>query len=214
MTFSYTRDIPFSSHNPSTDQPDMLVNTNSTDDLIDVDHYSFNESNGGKHRQVQMPALVAIPAGLTNGEGTLYTKTASAVSQLFYSPDNSGNQYQLTRTISASSALFGLSTNNYNGVGAAYSGGWTFLPGGLLFQYGIYNAGGGGLGSSGTIQFPVAFTGIPFVVLPVLIAKVGGTGSIHTVSVISGTVSTTQFMWNLDASTTAQTGIYWTAIGI
>jgi hypothetical protein len=47
--FVYNRDIPDAPNNPSDDQPDMKDNTNSTDDLIDEDHYSFNDNNGGLH---------------------------------------------------------------------------------------------------------------------------------------------------------------------
>lgn len=49
---AYNRDIPFSTNNPSTDQPNMQTNTNSVDDILQVDHVSFNATNGGTHKQV------------------------------------------------------------------------------------------------------------------------------------------------------------------
>lgn len=216
---TYNRDIPDQPNNPSVDQPDMKINTNSVDDIINVDHYSFNDNLGGLHKQVRMPALAARPAGLVVGEGTFYTKTVQVApgpinaTQAFYAPDaGAGLEYQITRTIDGVSGFFGVFVNDYNGVGVAYSGGWTFLPGGLLYQYGVYNA--ATLSSSGTIFFPVQFINTPFVVQPVLIAKVGGTTSLHTVSVISGSLGATSFQWNLDSSTAGSyTGIYWTAIG-
>lgn len=185
-----------------------------------VNHVPFSDTSGvppggisGVHKFVQMP-VQTVPT-IQGGQGAIYTNTAGQ-SQLFYTSDSlpSNNlEYQLTRAIDASHSLFSTFVNNYNAVGTAYTGGWTFLPGGLLLQYGLYNAGVGGLAGAGTIMFPVSFTSIPYIVQPVLIAKVGGTGSVHSVSVISGTITTTEFQWNLDAATTAQTGIYWTALG-
>src|SRR4030095_2247930 len=68
--FSYTLNIPDAPNNPSVDQPNMKVNTNSIDDLLDVDHVSFNDNNGGIHRQVRMRNQGA--PGLGDGEGCLY----------------------------------------------------------------------------------------------------------------------------------------------
>ena len=208
----YTDNIPVAGNNPAVDQPSMTINTNSIDTLIGIDHYSFNQSLGGLHKQVEMPVLGSIPAGLLASTGNLYTKSSTG-SQLYYSPDTTGNEYQLTRSISASFSLFGANTNNYNASGANFNGGWTFLPGGLLMQYGLYNP--GSLPSSpATIPFPVTFSSIPYLVTVSLVCKVAGTNSSHTVSVVTGTVSTSQFQWNLDGGSTSNyTGIYWTAVG-
>ena len=53
-TFNYNRNIPNAPNNPSSDQPLMQINTNSIEDLLDVDHFSFGETNGGTHKQVQL----------------------------------------------------------------------------------------------------------------------------------------------------------------
>lgn len=81
MSFTYTLNIPFSSNNPSTDQPNMLANTNSISNLISVDHVGFNTATGGQHLQVTFPAenTPATPAGIV---GVLYTQAGvAAVSQ-------------------------------------------------------------------------------------------------------------------------------------
>lgn len=153
QNFNYTRGIPFLTHDPSNDQPPMQTNTNSVDDLIDVDHYSFGENFGGGHRQVQMPVLGAIPSGLISGEGTLYTKT-SGESSLFYSPDATTNQYQLTRTITADYSKFaGDVAIVCSGGSGSGTGGWTFLPGGILLQYGLIV-----FKTQTAITFPTSFT--------------------------------------------------------
>jgi len=128
-TYTYNRDIPDAPNNPSVDQPDMKTNTNSIDSLINEDHYSFGVNNGGFHKQVRMPVLGAIPAGLIGGSGTIYTKTinngAGNQAQEFYTNGASGNEYQLTRADNTNFPTF-----------AAAQNGWTFLPGGLILQYG------------------------------------------------------------------------------
>lgn len=208
--FAYNRNIPDGPNNPSADQPLMQINTNSTDDLIDVDHYSFDEANGGLHRQVQMPVLGSIPVGLIPSSGTIYTKTSTG-SQLFYSPDNTGNEYQLTRANTTNFTSF--STNNAYGTPPAtftQQGGWTFLPGGMLLQYGFYGK-TGALGTSGQVQFPIAFTNAPYSLTLVLIRS--GAGSSPVVVLDNGTIPTTT-TFNFVSSSGGSDGIYWTAIGV
>ena len=152
-----------------------------------------------------MPVSSVIPTPLAASEGTIYTKTVSAT-ELFYTPDNSGNQYQLTRTISASFANFGTNLS-YGTPPATFTqkGGWVFLPGGLLLQYGFYGK-TGGLGASGTIQFPIAFTSPPFSITTALNRTSSGNQEMTI-----NTVGTNSFTFL--SSSSASDGIYWQAIG-
>lgn len=77
MTFTYTRDIPFATHTPASDQPNMQVNTNTIDDLLKVDHISFNDANGGKHNHVTFHNAQSDPT-LLNSETQIYPKTFGA----------------------------------------------------------------------------------------------------------------------------------------
>ena len=227
---TYQPNIPIGTVKLLQDYLNLQGNFQQLDIAYGVNHVPFSDTSGvppggisGIHKFVQMPIqnpVNTIPA-IQASQGAIYINTAPALSpatqsQLFYTADSlptNNKAYQLTRVIDAGYSLFSTFVNNYNGVGTAYTGGWTFLPGGLLLQYGLYNAGAGGLAGAGTIMFPVVFTAAPYIVQPILIAKAGGTGSVHSVSVISGTITDAEFQWNLDTATTAQTGIYWTAIG-
>lgn len=206
--FDYNRDIPDGPNNPSEDQPDLKVNTNSIDDLINEDHYSFGVNNGGFHKQVRMPNSAAIPGGLIANSGTLYTKSANGFAQLFYTNATSGNEYQLTRANNTNFSTF--STDGAYGTPPAtftQIGGWTFLPGGMLMQYGFFGK-TGAAGTSGTIQFPIAFTTGPFSIQVTLFRNTGN----QTISVDSATPpSTTSFKFL--TSTAGSDGVYWTAIG-
>ncbi len=89
MPITYTRDIPDSPHNPSVDQGPMKVNTNSTDTIIAVDHYTFADIPSGTHKQVTLSGKNAAGAQ-TDPTSTVYTGsgTASTVADLIYRNQN------------------------------------------------------------------------------------------------------------------------------
>ncbi len=131
---TYNNNIPLATNSPSVDQPNMKINTNAIDTLLQVDHISFNTTNSGKHAQVTLPnPLVADPT-LTGTAGEIYTKAISAAAQLFFA--NKNGPIQLT----------GLTT-------VATANGYITLPGGIIIKWGT--ATGSSAGSANT--FPVAF---------------------------------------------------------
>lgn len=81
MTFTFNTAIPAANNNPSVDQPDMLVNNQSTDAIINVDHISFNAMNGGQHKQVTFNN-VAAPGAQINPQSILYTVAGIASSNV------------------------------------------------------------------------------------------------------------------------------------
>jgi hypothetical protein len=89
MTFTYNNAVPAANDNPSVDQPDMLINVQSTESLIAVDHISFNTANGGTHKQVTFNN-VAAPGAQTDPQSILYTKagTASTKAEMFFRNEN------------------------------------------------------------------------------------------------------------------------------
>ncbi len=77
-SFTYTRDRPDGPNNPSVDQPVMKVNTNSIDDILAVDHVSFNTAGGGEHEQVTFNGN-NIPIGIvTDPTSVFFTKNNTA----------------------------------------------------------------------------------------------------------------------------------------
>jgi len=134
-TFGYTRDIPETDHSPSTDQPNMRTNTNSTDSLISIDHFSFGQNNfDGTHKQVQLRNAAgingAIPAGLQgNGWETLYASATAGNGELWFVRGASATGIQLT----------GPGTPTISG-----NFGHTFIPGGIILQWGTTTASGTG----------------------------------------------------------------------
>lgn len=126
MSISYNTNIPFSTHNPSDDQPLMLTNTNSTAQWVAIDHVGFDPGGGatsGQHKQVtfnsnNVPSVPTSPP-------VLFTNTVGSLPQLFFYSGNAAsgqNQYSIT------------------GSGGTGSGGSTFLLGGIIAKWGVVAA--------------------------------------------------------------------------
>lgn len=130
-----------------------------------INHYQFDVANAGKHNYIQIP-VGSFPVGLSVGDANIYSKTISGTSQLFVSPDASGLEFQLTTAVSGNNPQFG--TNNIAGA----SGGWTFLPGGLLMNYGTITMGA----NPTVVTYPHAFSSPAYSV--VLTAQGSGSGEL------------------------------------
>lgn len=134
--FNYTTNIPFEDNSPSQDQPDMKRNTNSTSSILNVDMIGFNTADGGYHSQLTFVDQSADPGSASN-QYREYSKIVSGSSELFAQKDAAVAPIQLTR-----------------GVPVGGTTGYTYLPGGMLLQWGTASISG----SSGTFTFPIPFT--------------------------------------------------------
>jgi hypothetical protein len=224
---SYIANIPLPGDLLSKSQQDLNNNFQSANTIFGKNHYPFDEASAkrGKHSFVQMVNNVTKPTTFNN-EGTLYTRPFSlgGDTDLWYIPDATGFEYQMTRVTTANFTTFGKMLNNYpagdgsGNVGAQFSGGWTFLPGGLLYQYGTLFVSGGLPASSGTVKFPVSFTaGTPsvntIIISLTMISKSGGTGDNNTNSIQNTQVTNDQFKWST-TQTSGYVGFTWSAIGL
>lgn len=191
--YPYTTNIPAGGNNPSTDRPNMTENFNSTNGLIAEDHYGFNGANGGFHKQARMPALVSIPTDRIDNCGTIYVKSLGN-RQLFYVNDQTTNEYQLTRVSNTNFATFSANP------------GWTFLPGGMLMQWGQNTS-----SSGATINFPFPFTTSCYSVQCTVTQNTTNRHFIYVRSFSNSSFVTTQ----LDSSGDAESSTFtWIAIGI
>lgn len=169
--FNYNRDIPDGPHNPSVDQPMMKVNTNSTMDLIAVDHVSFSSNEGGTHNKSTYNRLLADPTTALN-QIALYTKQESGNgTALFMVRDNIG------------ATVTNLTTSKIAAPIATTSG-VSWLPGGILIQWGTAVA----VSSATPIAFNVTF---PNALFNVLITQINTTLTVaqRVVSVLSQSTS-------------------------
>lgn len=189
----YKRDIPDAPNNPSNDQPDMRINTNSLDTLIIEDHYGFGINDGGKHKQVQLPSpgLSGNPVfPATGGQGTLCGRSTGI-----------GSDAQLFWSFAANPAL---QITNI-GASVATNPGAVPLMGGLIMQYGIIT------GPAAAVDVTFAnggffVAGAPALPYSVVLTPRTQTGS-TTWSI--GSITSTKFVF----TTAAAQVFHWIAIG-
>lgn len=190
---NYTNNIPFASNNPSTDQPDMLINTNSIDTLINVDHVSFNLNNGGTHRQVTVNAQSS--PGLGEGTGVYYGDVFPALGATFPAFQNANGAFFLTPV---------------NPISAANNG-QSGLPN-TVIKWGFQPLAGGTTETGAVIMAPffdvqtyVVFTSLTYnVALPPT--------AVGTVA-INDLLGNGAFAWTFNGQN-RYNGFYWVAIGL
>ncbi len=193
MSFVYTQNIPASGNLPAADQPNLQTNTNSINSIIDVDHYPFGTGIDGQHKYLHMKQGALPPGGVT-GTGLFYTQASNGATQLYYSNGSTGNEYQLTRV------------NNANFGTFATNPGWTFLPGGLLMQWGTDTKATGG-----TVTFPFAFTSS---VYSIQITVNENNNNRHTVFVKTSSMSNFTVASRDSSGNDESNTFFWVAIGV
>ncbi len=140
-------------------------NFNLLQTTINANHVDVS-SGDGKHKFLQMPEQGSAPATLANEAG-FYSKVgvSPAESNLFFRGENNGFEYQLTKAIAASTAKLGTNTALPAApvVSKTGTGGWSFIPGAMLLQYGVVT----GMSASGsyTFNFPIPFNSAPYTVI-------------------------------------------------
>lgn len=102
MSFTFNNAVPAAANDPSVDQPDMLINNQSTNSILAIDHISFNTAGGGQHKQVTFNNK-NTPGAQTDPQSVLYTAsgTASTVSQMLYANQNGTFQISAVRAWAA-----------------------------------------------------------------------------------------------------------------
>ena len=139
--FQFDATVPATNDNPSADQPDMLVNNQSTLGILGTDHITFNLNNGGQHKAITFNqdasyAPVAFPVNppqlFTNTVDGAGNALPSGVPELFFysgSTTQSQSQY-VSRPV-----------------------GSVVLPGGIIMKWGAV----AGVTDGTAITFGVAF---------------------------------------------------------
>lgn len=130
---SYTPNVPVSGQSLGASRPIINTNFSVIQTGFDVNHQDFNDSNPGTHKKVDLLSQSANPNPAT-GIVTHYSKAVSGVTEWFFQRENSGSVIQMS-----------------SGTPTAASPGITFLPGGILMQWGSSST----FGSS--ISFPTPF---------------------------------------------------------
>jgi len=202
MTFTYNRDIPDGPHNPSNDQPLMKTNTNSIDNLINIDHVSFNKTNAGYHTIIHQVDQSSPPGAIAGIHQLFSMIPPSGIpnninDQLFAQNNGVGGLSQLTGSF--------LSANN--------GGVWCS---GILLQWGVILKTISSAGDSGTVTFATLNKTFPlncYTVITTGISSGTAPNSAMSVSVQKNSISKLSFDWYAFTGSADYRGFYWFAIG-
>jgi hypothetical protein len=203
--FNYFTGIPNPSNNPSTDAPNMQTNTNSAAGIWDVDHYGFQDNNGGKHDIIHIP----LPQAVTPATGALewaeYTRSLAAGSvETFWKRPNTiagAPDIQMTTNIA---------------ISTAFQNGQTFLPGGIIVKWGTFSGFTSDSSQSGVISFVPKFpTGVFNIFAQAFYLTTAPGSSGGSMSIQKPTVTNSDFIWTFSTGSGQFTGggFYWVAIG-
>lgn len=214
---TYTRNIPIAGESLGSTRDRIRENFQQNALVEEVNHVAFGAIGQGKHKYVTMPAFLTYPnrapppPGIP-GEGVIWTtpsisKGASVENNLFFTPDGSTVEaYQLTRCITTDTNTFATFVNYPVAVPVANQyGGWTFIPGGMLLQYGRMTE-TSATSNSTPVTFPIPFNSTPF---SITVTRNQSAASTTTYGV--GNITTTGF--NFRSNNKSIDVFYWMAIG-
>ena len=138
--FNYNVGIPAANNNPSVDQNPMLENFTAINQIIGIDHVSFNTNNGGQHLQVTYnststqsaqtdPQSVAYTSNDSGGHPNNYFKNSQGIFPMscikvfgmFTAPASSGslsfgNQMNIANGTYTTSSSVGTAIINFTGT--------------------------------------------------------------------------------------------------
>ena len=170
---TYNPNIPQAGDIPSQSQLQILTNFNQVNTVFGVDHYTFNEpipGDRGLHRFLHLE-VQAGDAVTTPTQVSLYDKNDGIAPNLYYRRSNNGSVIKMTS----------------NADPIAWSPGCSFLPGGILIQWGLAALAGG----TTTVNFPVAFSAPPWMAVATAYNVGGQTVSTEVFTALTFNIYTT-----------------------
>ncbi len=172
MNLNFNTGVPAAANNPSTDQNPMQVNNASNAAIWNVDHFGFGNNLGGWHNVIHIPQITGNtdPAATTvpANAGQVYTRTIGGDLQLFYESSGGIISQLTTPGVTPSANLPG----------------YSYLPGGVIFQWG--NGISTGASPNVSVTFPLTFP-----------------SAIFNIQMLPLEASNSRRLWHLNSNTTA-----------
>lgn len=171
-------------------------NIDGTFQTLAVDHINNNGDPGanpaGYHNVIHIVPQGVNPVAVP-GFGQLFSKTINSFTsdQALFWETGAGLIQQLTMNLTPSAVL----------------NGYTFMPGGILVQWGAVVS----AAASGTTNFNITFPNNCFNIQ--LTSVVSSTTNHANGMYVEGVLNTANFKWNQADRATSQTGFFWYAIG-
>lgn len=193
-SFTYNNAIPGPNDLLSQSQSDIQVNFASIQSLVDIDHVDFANANAGKHQAVHYVTQAVLPT------------TVGAEMSIFCAPSvATGGGYSLF--VQQQNKVAGANAIEFTG-GVFAASGYTYLPSGIIMQWGTGTTVGGNL----AIVFPKMF---PANVFNIQGTAINTGAQISIIQALQASITTTGFtaQSNNTGAGANNTPFYWYAIG-
>lgn len=192
---SFTPNIPASGQSLGSSRPQIVNNFSIIRAAFALNHVDFNDSAFGRHKFLQMPEQGSAPATGVN-EGGVYTKDAGGFTNLFWKQEsggatpnkNQGESIQMTNITPSNTAT-----------------GRSFLPGGMLIQWGQVSL----VGSTTLVTFNESFDINPYTIQ---LTWANSAPASITISVSASSVTNTGFDITCNPGVSGPS-VYYLAIG-
>lgn len=142
---TYTLGVPQDGQTLGNSKPQVRNNFNDIFNSFATNHIDFNTMGTGWHSLLTMSTLSVNPSLLGAGNVNIFSKlfTGNTLPQLFLAQSSTSTIYQLTGTANAATS-----------TPSPVANGFTWLPGGLLFQWGTFNDSANPLTTNFNVAFP------------------------------------------------------------
>ncbi len=223
MASNYQPNIPTGTVNLDVDYQNLQQNFQQLDTSFGVDHKLFSDkSNLNGYHTVLHLVSNSVNSGADNNYPPLAPIAVVGTSEIFGARSNDGISTDTNLSFQSGNNKVVLLTRNFVPFPLPTvtnkRNGYTFLPGGMILQWGFIAASSTfSNDDTGSVLFVtdnINFTYTCFNVQICLIVK-GGivSGSGGTLAPENGTVATAGFSWRYRGSSSQYTGFFWTAIG-
>lgn len=212
MSLSYFTGFPTDEDSLGGTQLKFFTNTESVKTYVERNHYAFGNAFAGNHKWVwygRQTGTFPDTSTPSNLAIATYAKADAATpvrTQLWFQPQNDAtgaDAIQLTAG-DVTDATFATNT----AYATNRNGGWTFLPGGLLLQYGRISLSV----SAVTTSYPIVFSAAPYS-LQVTPLYTGSAPSSKPEIIAALSAGTPEASFTIAASNSNADGYFWTAIG-
>jgi hypothetical protein len=222
MGIDYFTGFPTQEDSLGGTQQRFFTNTASVKAFLDINHYDFNNALYGNHKWVMFGRQTANWPDTTSPStntiaiyGAADTTSPLPITQLWFQPPNTAVN-PVTPTIKPAGTIqltAGDVTNAKFSTNTTYeahhNGGWTFLPGKLLLQYGTIDPNAADdMPSTGTVNFPIAFSDVPY---SLVFGVARDNGSSSAQNIYYNTLAAASFKFSSTSDVNRQ--FSWVAIG-
>ncbi len=125
--------VPLNGQSLAYTKPLVNANFSTIDTTFSVDHVAYNTSGGGKHNKVTFPVQGSAPA-FAAGDNGLYS--------FLYATTAKNEEFIHKQTFAGTSDIPFTASILSTATPALNTGGWSYLPSGLLLKFGNGSANG------------------------------------------------------------------------